>query len=52
MTSTERDELARLRRENRRVKQERDILAKAAAWFAGHSKLAVTEKTPTSSTNL
>ena len=34
MTSSERDELSQLRRENRRLKQERDILAKAAAWFA------------------
>lgn len=33
-TTAERDELRRLRRENRRLKQERDILAKAAAWFA------------------
>jgi transposase len=29
-----RDELKRLRKENRRLQQERDILAKAAAWFA------------------
>jgi len=28
------EELTRLRRENRRLRQERDILAKAAAWFA------------------
>ena len=28
------DELKRLRRENRRLRQEREILAKAAAWFA------------------
>jgi transposase len=34
VTSHEREELGRLRRENRRLKQERDILAKAAAWFA------------------
>jgi len=33
-TSAEREELARLRRENRQLRQERDILAKAAAWFA------------------
>ena len=33
-TSAEKEELARLRRENRRLQQERDILAKAAAWFA------------------
>ena len=34
LTSTERDELRRLRRENRQLRQERDILSKAAAWFA------------------
>ncbi len=34
VTSAERDELRRLRRENRRLRQEREILAKAAAWFA------------------
>lgn len=34
LTSGERDELAQLRRENRRLKLERDILSKAAAWFA------------------
>ena len=34
-TSAEREELSRLRRENHRLRQERDILAKAAAWFAG-----------------
>ena len=28
------EELVQLRRENRRLRQERDILAKAAAWFA------------------
>lgn len=33
-TSAERDELVRLRRENKRLRQEREILAKAAAWFA------------------
>ncbi len=34
LTSAERDELHHLRRENRRLRQERDILSKAAAWFA------------------
>ncbi len=34
LTSAERDEPRRLRRENRQLRQEREILAKAAAWFA------------------
>ena len=34
LTSAERDELRRLRRENKQLRQERDILSKAAAWFA------------------
>ncbi len=34
LTSAERAEMAHLRREVRRLKQERDILSKAAAWFA------------------
>lgn len=33
-TSAEREELRRLHRENKRLRQEREILAKAAAWFA------------------
>jgi len=34
LTTTERDELVRLRRENRQLKLERDILSRATAWFA------------------
>ena len=34
LTSVEREEMTRLRRENRQLKLERDILSKAAAWFA------------------
>jgi transposase len=37
LTSTEREELSRLRRENRKLKEEREILSKAAAWFATES---------------
>jgi transposase len=37
--SAEREELSRLRRENHRLRQERGILAKAAAWFALESKV-------------
>jgi len=37
-TSIDREELTKLRRENARLRQERDILAKAAAWFARESK--------------
>ncbi len=33
-TSAEHEELRRLRRDNKRLRQEREILAKAAAWFA------------------
>jgi transposase len=34
VTSREREELNRLRRENRQLRLEREILSKAAAWFA------------------
>ena len=34
VTTGEREELARLRRENKRLRMEREILKKAAAWFA------------------
>ena len=37
LTSAEREELSRLRRENKRLKEEREILSKAAAWFATES---------------
>jgi transposase len=34
LTTTEKAELAQLRRENRQLKMDREILSKAAAWFA------------------
>jgi transposase len=34
LTTAERTELRQLRRQNRQLKLEREILAKAAAWFA------------------
>jgi transposase len=46
LTASERQELLALRRQLRQVQMERDILAKATAWFAGKS-----EKTFTPSTN-
>jgi transposase-like protein len=38
LTGTERDELNRLRRENKRLVMEREILKKAAAFFAKESE--------------
>lgn len=46
LSTAERQELAQLRRENRQLKMERDILAKATAWFAGRG-----DKTSSGSTN-
>jgi len=37
LTTAEREELVRLRRENRTLRMEREILKKAAAWFAKES---------------
>ena len=34
LSTVEREELRRLRRENRRLREEREILSKATAWFA------------------
>ena len=38
LTSDERDELRRLRRENQRLTQERDLLKRAAAFFANETR--------------
>ena len=46
LTSAEKEELGRMRRENRALREERAILAKAAAWFARE-----TGKIPPGSTN-
>ncbi len=34
LSTAEHEELRKLRRDNKRLRQEREILAKAAAWFA------------------
>jgi transposase len=46
LTSAEREELVRLRRQVRQLQTERDILAKATAWFAARN-----DKMPNSSSN-
>ena len=38
LTQAERGELARLRKENKQLRLEREILSKAAAWFARETK--------------
>ena len=47
LSTTEREELSKLRRQVRRLEQEREILVKATAWFA-----ARVDKTSTTSTDL
>lgn len=37
LTTVEREELVRLRRQVRQLQTERDILSKATAWFAGRA---------------
>jgi transposase len=47
LTSAEKEELVRLRKENKQLRLEREILSKAAAWFARE-----TEAVPAKSSNL
>ena len=51
LTASERQELLEPRRKLKQVQMERDILAKAAAWFAGQSRRVRNETTFTSATN-
>ena len=44
LTTLERDELRKLRRENRQLRMEREILAKATAWFARETCLPSTRR--------
>jgi len=43
LSTAEREELVRLHRQLRQVQMERDILAKATAWFAGRSDATSTK---------
>ena len=51
LSSAERDELVRLRRQLKQVQLERDILAKATACFAGKSENALTSTIDSRSRN-
>jgi transposase len=46
LTSDEREELARLRRENPVLREERDILKRATAFFASYSDVGITRVMP------
>ena len=44
LTTEERAEIRRLKRENKRLREERDILKKAAAWFAREAEEAPSKR--------
>ncbi len=47
LTTEERKELNQLRRENRMLREERDLLKKAAAWFAQETGVTPRKSSPT-----
>jgi transposase len=48
LTTAERKEIAELQRENRRLREEREILSKAAAWFAQEADSISTRRSSSS----
>jgi transposase len=44
LTTAERDELTRLRRENKQLRLEREILSKATAWFAKETESSASRR--------